>query len=71
MDAYLIDDKRKLHVCGNNPNFEGFIVEEGEFKVKGYEGPTVECDKCGSDMVLKMAALVSTWVVPTTLVKYA
>ncbi|AKB05787.1 MULTISPECIES: type I DNA topoisomerase [Vibrio] len=53
MDAYLIDDKRKLHVCGNNPNCEGFIVEEGEFKVKGYEGPTVECDKCGSDMVLK------------------
>ncbi|MCV5664925.1 topoisomerase DNA-binding C4 zinc finger domain-containing protein, partial [Escherichia coli] len=25
----------------------------GEFKVKGYDGPVVECDKCGSDMVLK------------------
>ncbi|MCV5688052.1 DNA topoisomerase I subunit omega, partial [Escherichia coli] len=23
MDAYLIDDKRKMHVCGNNPNCEG------------------------------------------------
>ena len=53
MDAYLIDDKRKLHVCGNNPNCEGFIVEHGEFKLKGYDGPVVECDKCGSDMVLK------------------
>ena len=53
MDAYLIDDKRKLHVCGNNPNCDGYIVEEGEFKVKGYDGPVVECDKCGSDMVLK------------------
>ncbi|WP_417868414.1 type I DNA topoisomerase [Vibrio furnissii] len=53
MDAYLIDDKRKLHVCGNNPNCEGYIVEQGEFKVKGYDGPVVECDKCGSDMVLK------------------
>lgn len=53
MDAYLIDGKRKLHVCGNNPNCEGYIVEEGEFKVKGYDGPVVECDKCGSDMVLK------------------
>ncbi len=53
MDGYLIDDKRKLHVCGNNPNCDGFIVEEGEFKVKGYDGPVVECDKCGSDMVLK------------------
>ncbi|ODY23320.1 DNA topoisomerase I [Vibrio parahaemolyticus] len=53
MDAYLIDDKRKMHVCGNNPNCEGYIVEFGEFKVKGYDGPVVECDKCGSDMVLK------------------
>lgn len=53
MDAYLIDDKRKLHVCGNNPNCEGYVVEFGEYKVKGYEGPLVECDKCGSDMVLK------------------
>ncbi|EOA6596508.1 type I DNA topoisomerase [Vibrio vulnificus] len=53
MDAYLIDDKRKMHVCGNNPNCEGYLVEHGEFKVKGYDGPVVECDKCGSDMVLK------------------
>ncbi|MGU3844880.1 topoisomerase DNA-binding C4 zinc finger domain-containing protein, partial [Vibrio diabolicus] len=53
MDAYLIDDKRKMHVCGNNPNCEGYLVEYGEFKVKGYDGPVVECDKCGSDMVLK------------------
>jgi DNA topoisomerase I len=53
MDAYIIDEQRKLHVCGNNPNCEGYVVEQGEFKVKGYDGPVVECDKCGSDMVLK------------------
>lgn len=53
MDAYLIDDKRKLHVCGNNPNCDGYVVEYGEFKLKGYDGPVVECDKCGADMVLK------------------
>ncbi|MBA5762454.1 type I DNA topoisomerase [Vibrio sp. 404] len=53
MDAYLIDDTRKLHVCGNNPNCEGYVVEFGEYKVKGYDGPLVECDKCGNDMVLK------------------
>ncbi|MGB2079560.1 MAG: type I DNA topoisomerase, partial [Vibrio sp.] len=53
MDAYLIDDKRKMHICGNNPNCDGYIVEHGEFKPKGYDGPTVECDKCGEDMVLK------------------
>ncbi|GLO61219.1 DNA topoisomerase 1 [Vibrio sp. MACH09] len=53
MDAYLIDDKRKLHVCGNNPNCDGYVVEHGEFQLKGYDGPVVECDKCGTDMVLK------------------
>ncbi|MGF1762734.1 type I DNA topoisomerase [Aliivibrio kagoshimensis] len=53
MDAYLIDQDRKLHVCGNNPNCDGYVVEHGEFKVKGYDGPVVECDKCGSDMELK------------------
>ena len=42
-----------MHVCGNNPNCDGYVVEHGEFKVKGYDGPVVECDKCGSDMVLK------------------
>nr|WP_086939569.1 type I DNA topoisomerase [Thaumasiovibrio occultus] len=53
MDAYLIDQKRKLHVCGNNPNCDGYVVEKGEFQLKGYDGPIVECDKCGSDMELK------------------
>lgn len=53
MDAYLIDATRKLHVCGNNPSCDGYVVEIGEYKLKGYEGPLVECDKCGEDMVLK------------------
>ena len=53
MDSYLIDEKRKLHVCGNNPLCDGHLIEHGEFKIKGYDGPVVECDKCGSDMQLK------------------
>ncbi len=53
MDSYLIDVKRKLHVCGNNPDCSGFEVEIGEFKIKGYEGPVIECDKCGCEMQLK------------------
>lgn len=53
MDAYLIDETRKLHVCGNNPDCTGFEVEEGHFRIKGYEGPVIECDKCDSDMQLK------------------
>ncbi|WP_372881518.1 type I DNA topoisomerase [Psychromonas sp.] len=53
MDSYLVDEKRKLHVCGNNPLCDGYLVEQGEFKIKGYDGPVVECDKCGNDMQLK------------------
>ncbi|WP_185266576.1 type I DNA topoisomerase [Halopseudomonas xiamenensis] len=53
MDSYLVDERRKLHVCGNNPDCSGFEVEEGQFKIKGYDGPVIECDKCGSEMQLK------------------
>ncbi|MEP5765594.1 MAG: type I DNA topoisomerase [Halieaceae bacterium] len=53
MDSYLIDEKRKLHVCGNNPDCDGYEVEEGAFRIKGYDGPIIECDKCGADMQLK------------------
>src|SRR5690606_21898465 len=53
MDSYLIDDSRKLHVCGNNPDCAGYEIEKGQFKLKGYEGPTIECDKCGAQMQLK------------------
>lgn len=53
MDSYLIDEKRKLHVCGNNPDCSGYEVEEGTFKIKGYDGPVIQCEKCGSDMQLK------------------
>ena len=53
MDAYLIDEKRKLHVCGNNPDCPDYEVELGEFKIRGYDGPVIECDKCGANMQLK------------------
>lgn len=53
MDSYLLDEKHKLHICGNNPDCPGHEVEEGSFRIKGYEGPTLECDKCGSEMQLK------------------
>ena len=53
MDSYLIDEQRKLHVCGNNPDCSGFEVEQGAFKIKGYEGPVLECDKCSAEMQLK------------------
>jgi len=53
MDSYLIDENRKLHICGNNPDCSGFLVEDGGFKIRGYEGPVIDCDKCGSQMQLK------------------
>ncbi len=53
MDPYLLDEGRKLFICGNNPSCDGFHVEAGTFKIKGYDGPLIECEKCGSDMQLK------------------
>lgn len=53
MDSYLVDEKTKLHICGNNPDCEGYEIEEGSFKIKGYDGPVLECDKCSSEMQLK------------------
>ena len=53
MDNYLIDENRKLHVCGKSPDCDGFLIEEGHFKIKGYDGPILECHKCGSEMQLK------------------
>ena len=53
MDAYLLDETRKLHICGNNPDCSGYEIEQGQYRIKGYEGPSLECDKCGSQMQLK------------------
>jgi len=52
MDSYFIDESTKLHVCGENPECDGYEVEKGKFKLKGYDGPVVECEKCGQDMHL-------------------
>jgi len=53
MDSYLLDEHRKLHICGNNPDCSGHEVEHGNFAIKGYEGPVIECDKCASEMQLR------------------
>ena len=53
MDGYLLDEARKLHICGNNPDCSGYVIESGTFKIKGYEGPVLDCDKCGEEMQLK------------------
>jgi len=53
MSSYLIDEERKLHVCSDSPDCTGYEVEYGKFRIKGYEGPVIECDKCGAEMQLK------------------
>ncbi len=53
MLSHLIDENKKLHVCSNNPDCDGHEIENGHFKIKGYDGPTLECDKCGAPMELK------------------
>ena len=52
MDNFLIDENKKIHICGKNPDCDGYLIEEGKFKIKGYDGPSLECHKCGSEMQL-------------------
>ena len=54
MDSYLVDKTRKIHICGNNPDCAGVTIEEGAFHLRGYEGPSIPCDKCGKPMQLKL-----------------
>ncbi len=53
MDSWLLDARRKLYVCGSSPDCDGWVIEEGTFKLKGYDGPSLVCDKCGAEMQLK------------------
>ncbi len=53
MDVFLVDSSRRLHICGRSPDCDGCEVEQGRFRVKGYEGPEISCDRCGSSMELK------------------
>ena len=52
MLSYLVDETQ-LHICGNNPDCSAIEIETGTFKIKGYDGPSLECDKCGAEMQLK------------------
>ena len=52
MDSYLIDEKENFTSVVITRTVTA-LVEQGEFKLKGYDGPVIECDKCGKDMQLK------------------
>ena len=53
MDGYIVDGGLKLHVCGNNPDCDGYVLEEGKFEVPGSDAPTIPCNKCDGEMELK------------------
>ncbi|OOR89446.1 DNA topoisomerase I subunit omega [Moraxella caviae] len=55
MDGYIVDGGLKLHVCGNNPDCDGYLLEKGVFEIGGAsnDAPTIDCDKCDGQMELK------------------
>ena len=62
MLSHLIDEKRKIHICSNGPDCPGFFVEVGNYKIKGYDGPTLDCDKCGSESSSSLGGLANILV---------
>ncbi|MDO4449770.1 MAG: type I DNA topoisomerase [Moraxella sp.] len=54
MDGYIVDGGLKLHICGNNPDCDGYLLEKGVFEQAGKsDAPTIDCDKCDGQMELK------------------
>ncbi|AKZ65849.1 type I DNA topoisomerase [Candidatus Palibaumannia cicadellinicola] len=53
MDSYLIDNNRKLHVCGNNPLCDSYNIEQGKFNFY-VNDHAIKCEICCSDMLLKL-----------------
>lgn len=53
MDEFLISETQKLYLCAKSPGCEGYILEEGDYSASIEKGPEIECEKCGSKMVLK------------------
>lgn len=55
MDGYIVDGGLKLHICGNNPDCDGHLLEKGVFEIAGAsnDAPTIDCDKCDGKMELK------------------
>jgi len=54
MEGFIIDETQKIHVCGNSPQCVGYELEAGTFKLHSADTPTIECDKCGKDMELRV-----------------
>lgn len=52
MDEYLIDDQTKIYLCGDVPNCEGHIIEQGKYDVT--TAKMFICDKCGHPMLRKV-----------------
>ena len=53
MDGYVVDARRKLHVCGKNPYCAGHEIEEGTFSTGEAPERTIACDRCGGEMALR------------------
>ena len=53
MDEFIINETTKLYVCSSFPKCTKNIIKKGKFKVKGYDGPTIICDRCSAKMQLK------------------
>ncbi|VFP78663.1 DNA topoisomerase 1 [Candidatus Erwinia haradaeae] len=54
MDCYLIDYQRKLYICGQNPACNGYEIQYGEFKIQGRTDLSILCERCGSEMSMKV-----------------
>ena len=55
MDAFIIDENKKLHICSNSPICPSTKFEKGQFiKPKNGDEELIDCHKCDAKMEMKL-----------------
>ncbi|MBE8181952.1 MAG: DNA topoisomerase I subunit omega, partial [Candidatus Portiera sp.] len=53
MKDYVVDAEHQIHICDDNPDCQGSIIEEGDFSSKAPKAEEIDCDKCQDLMEMK------------------
>lgn len=53
MNDYVVDAEHQIHICDNNPDCNGSVIEEGDFSAKAPKAEEIDCDKCDDIMEMK------------------
>ncbi|MCH9664684.1 MAG: type I DNA topoisomerase [Gammaproteobacteria bacterium] len=53
MNDFVVDAEQSMHICDNNPDCHGNVIELGDFSAKAPKLEEIDCDKCNKVMEMK------------------